>query len=96
MTKKKKDFDEYSPLKKEITEKVKDLAVNAGKDDPRRTIRFPVDGCRNYELESDGTFWMQYGDVRRSHNVWTDREWRYFENDCKNNLWERLARFCQP
>jgi hypothetical protein len=93
MTKKKKSFDEYSPAKKEITEKVKSLATIAGKDDPRRTIRFPVDGCRNYELESDGTFWMQHGPVRTSHNKWTDTEWKYFETDCKNNLWKRIEAF---
>ena len=94
-TKKKKiqppeEFDEFAEVKKEITERVKELGKAAGKNDPRRTIRFPVDGTRNYELESDGTFWMQYGPTRVAHGQWTAREWEFFRYDCAHNLWDRL------
>lgn len=99
MTKKKQpikapeSFDEFGPVKKEITERVQELAKVAGKNDPRRTIRFAVNGCRNYELESDGTLWMQYADARIAHGQWTDREWDYFKCDCAKHLWERLEAF---
>lgn len=100
MTKKKaikapEQFDEFATAKKEITERVKELAKIAGKNNPRRTIRFPVDGSRNYELESDGTLWMQYGPVRVAVNKWTEREWDFFRFDCVNNLWARLESFCK-
>lgn len=99
MTKKKaapkapKDFDEFAPAKKEICEKVRELAKIAEADNPRRVVRFPVNGCRNYELESDGTFWMQYGETRVAVNNWDGREWGMFRDDCKNKLWERLEAF---
>ncbi len=96
MTSKKKpvkppvEFDEFAEAKKEIAERVRELATLAGRNDPRSVIRFPVDGCRNYELESDGTLWMQFGPVRVATNLWTGREWDYFRRDCINGLWAKL------
>lgn len=97
MTTKKKTahLDEYAEAKKEITAKVKKLAIQAEANNPRRTLRFPVDGSRNYELESDGTLWMQYGDRRVATNYWESREWDFFKQDCKNGLWKRLEAFCK-
>jgi len=97
MTKKKTNikFDEFDDLKREISTKVKDLAPNAGKNDPRRCLRFPVDGCRNYELESDGTLWMCYGGKRNPHNRWNGWEWSKFQDDCVSGLWARLEAFCK-
>lgn len=87
------EFDEYAEAKKAITEKVVEVAGIAEANNPRRVLRFPVDGCRNYELESDGTLWMQYGATRIAHGQWTAREWSFFENDCRNNLWGRIDAF---
>lgn len=78
-------LDEYAELKKEITELVASLGVNQ---------RLAITGDRNYELEADGTLWMQYGhgqDNRRAINRWRKREWTWFQEDLScNRLKERL------
>ena len=74
--------EEYAELKREISDRVRALGVN---------IRcFPADGCVNYQLESDGTMWMQYGPIRRAPNRWTADDWERFERHTRNGLWEKL------
>jgi uncharacterized membrane protein len=76
------EFKEYAPMKKEITDRVKELGVN--------TI-LGITGDRNYHLESDGTIIMQYGHISAPIAKWNAEQWAYFKADVKqNHLLKRL------
>ena len=79
--------------KREISERVKKLA-NGVPNNPRRCMRFAVDGCRNYELEADGSFRMTSGGRALATSQWTDDEWALYHADESAGLWSRLEEFC--
>jgi len=74
-------IEEYSILKKEITQRVKAIGID---------VKYPVTGDRNYILEADGTLRMRYATVDRATNTWRRVEWAYFTADCKAGLWTKL------
>ena len=77
-------LEEYSIMQREITERVQAIGL---------TARFPIQGDRSYDVEADGTLRMVYAGCNRATNTWRKREWDYFHLDCRNRLWERLAKF---
>lgn len=74
--------DEYAKLKVEISDRVRGFGID---------YTFPATGCRNYELEADGTIWMQLsGQKRVATNRWTVIHWNMFRADCADGLWRKL------
>jgi len=76
------EFDEFSPLKKELAEFVRKLAADA---------LVPITGDRNYILEADGSIFMQYGENKVNSAHWTRFEWDHFKHDMAHGLQQKLA-----
>ena len=76
------EFAEYSPMKKELSDRVEALAVDA---------ILAITGDRNYHLEADGSIAMQYGATWAPLAQWNKEQWAYFVEDVKRrNLLARL------